>query len=1003
MDVKRELKILRRPASIAILDDASVLAVLSTDHQVDIYDMTASPPKHTRVIALDNAPRTICLAPTGAVLAAAYDAGVEVYSLSTTASSTDRRAVKCDAVDSLCFSDDGTQLLGTTLQSRSPSTVILTAPYFDPGDCPPEESVSYLWTTSILFPHSSKDCSHAVLLPSPSDDETSWAFTYDRVFETFRAVRIDDLRNGTTYFTGPQPDLARTSKLLPSTLPAATCDGDLVAAGFRGKEVWLYGVPENLNSSSNNNQSMANHPANEQKTSSNSLSRSNSSPSASVRSHTWPRDPTSNRVPQWQLLSDVSRNTVVEGRIISTLPGINALRWVNGVSRSACDERLVIAASGVVGQQSEAEEDSIAPIDGGRFAVLDFYYGLENGKKTFLTIEVGENEAEVLEEEHRDMETEVAIVRRRTVAQRGDRTNALRPTAARTALPTIPAVPPAPRVTLRESNGQGETESINSLEDPQEALDAPYAHGAPRSAQTLRRAATAAAINRVLHPPRVVAQEHIQYRRADGREEHPHESDADNWVPPPPPYTREPVAPLPEHLRNAVLAGSIPSPQSNLNRSSTQRSGGSTDSTLINSLNRSRTMYVAPGHARRPSDRTQRRLSDPTSLTTSEEANDRPSITSPNTAGPIDDIYDVSPQDSPVPELARLVARGTAPPEIVPDMPSEYQAIPRRPVPVSVPAVSAPTGIEDVPLVREGVRIDHAPHVGSRSPPPAPFDTVRPSTGSSLTQLRLDAPVPIRPNSDHHLRELPPTTPIIAPPSSPPNEHLASIRETSPVYPQIAQPPLTTSPEPIAETSQGGYSAPDPSLLARLNSRSGRPPGCVLTDPSRRNSGHYLPQQPGSATYPPYQHPPIGGRQSPARSRENLAPQNNHSAYTATASNFLSAPHPPPSRHFTASPSRPRVTRLETIHSVASQGDGGMMSYVRSANIGRARSNRAERSASLNVQQAKRRGWGGTRKEKKRKRDRDGASSAGWTDLTNQEDGGGGGVGEKKGMRCVVM
>jgi hypothetical protein len=39
LDVKRELKILRRPASACILDDGSLLAVLSTDMQVDLYDL----------------------------------------------------------------------------------------------------------------------------------------------------------------------------------------------------------------------------------------------------------------------------------------------------------------------------------------------------------------------------------------------------------------------------------------------------------------------------------------------------------------------------------------------------------------------------------------------------------------------------------------------------------------------------------------------------------------------------------------------------------------------------------------------------------------------------------------------------------------------------------------------------------------------------------------------------------------------------------------------------
>ncbi|KFY35289.1 hypothetical protein V494_06040, partial [Pseudogymnoascus sp. VKM F-4513 (FW-928)] len=177
--VERELKILRRPASITILDDGSMLAVLSMDHQVDLYDLSNGKPKHIRAIALDHHPRTISLSPGGSVLAAAYDGGIEVYSLST-AVATDKRGVKSDAADSLSFSKDGMQLLGTTIHSKNPNTVILTAPYFNPGEYSPEDSIGQLWATSILFPNSSRDCSHAVLLPSASDCGANWTFTYDR-------------------------------------------------------------------------------------------------------------------------------------------------------------------------------------------------------------------------------------------------------------------------------------------------------------------------------------------------------------------------------------------------------------------------------------------------------------------------------------------------------------------------------------------------------------------------------------------------------------------------------------------------------------------------------------------------------------------------------------------------------------------------------------------------------------------------------------------------------
>jgi hypothetical protein len=73
----------------------------------------------------------------------------------------------------------------------------------------------------------------------------------------------------------------------------------------------------------------------------------------------------------------------------------------------------------------------------------------------------------------------------------------------------------------------------------------------PRSPDSLHRAATATGISRARYPPRPPlgsaqgsSSGHVVYRRQDGREI-PHESDADNWEPPPPPYKRSPPAGAP--------------------------------------------------------------------------------------------------------------------------------------------------------------------------------------------------------------------------------------------------------------------------------------------------------------------------------------------------------------------------------------------------------------------------------------------------------------------------
>jgi len=390
------------------------------------------------------------------------------------------------------------------------------------------------------------------------------------------------------------------------------------------------------------------------------IGRRNSAPSLrSVNRH---RESTS-RTPQWQLLCDRFRNTFVEGRRIGSLDRVSAMTWVDVPSNSSTAERLVAVAPGVGGQSSISEDDGMNPVDGGRISIFDFDYSPTNGKKIIITIEVGMNEPEVLEEEHRDLDTEVAIVRRRTVAQRrGTRSHVSR---SATTLPRLPRSDPPPMPTIqdigdlftprnapvrRASQQTTSTEQSDnaSVYDDQEVFDAPYSHTSPRSGTTLRRAATAAAVNRRFHP-RVA--EHAEYRRADGRNEHPHESDADNWVPPPPPYSRDAVPPLPEHIQRSLLAEAA---AATLQRANTQRAPSIDFPGLDSptSLHRSRTIATISssrsGGSRRERQLFQRSVSDPPHVPESNDVPDRVSfedegprpVTSPVSQESFDDLYD---------------------------------------------------------------------------------------------------------------------------------------------------------------------------------------------------------------------------------------------------------------------------------------------------------------------------------------------------------------------------
>lgn len=593
VSVQRELKVLRRPVSAAILDDGSMLAVLSSNHKIHLYSLDSQEIKHIRFIPVENAPHAIALAPKGDVIAAAYDSGVEVHSLTSDAVESDWRMIKCDKVDNLHFSKDGTVLLGTTRNSANPSTVILTAPYYtdENQEIAPLDQISNMWTSQIVFPNTTRDCSHAVLLPQRTEGDASWMFTYDRVFESFRAVRTDDLRNGTTYFTGPKRprqdgSTASRKKFKPCTLPTANDGGELVAAGFLGKEIWLYGVPEGLDIGGVSQTDDASPQGSS--AGSNTPTRTPSGgPGNPNRSMTRGEAAEFNRLPKWQVLVDKYRNVFAKGRKIAEISGVSALTWVSNQSTElhgirSLSERLVIAAPGGLPGDPDLEQDAFVATDGGRLIILDFDRTPFDGESEDLTLEVGVSVPELLKEEDMDMATEVALARRRTVAKNAsDRRSVLALLGPRPDMPNITLAPTAnlpPQVRVADVNASVSASSTRtnsmtavvttrdltrpradsmedglSLEQATEVFDGPYSHTQPRSRDTLHRSATAVAANRQRNPSRILPNGRIEYRRADGRGELPHESDADNWVPPPPPYAPKADIPLPDHLRQTLL------------------------------------------------------------------------------------------------------------------------------------------------------------------------------------------------------------------------------------------------------------------------------------------------------------------------------------------------------------------------------------------------------------------------------------------------------------------
>ncbi|KAJ5534470.1 hypothetical protein N7527_000724 [Penicillium freii] len=505
--VKHELKTRRRPLGATIRDDSSLIAVLSSTHRVHIYQLSDDEAKHIQVITLNDAPRDIKFSPTGSVLALAFEDSIEVYAVGEEALPTDRRAVRCPRVDALSFSPDGAMLLGFTPEN----IVTITPPFYtETGtDASPGELEMRMWTTQILFPETTPcHITHVSLIAGQEDADDHWVMGYDKQLGAFRALQLNNNANaGIVYFASPF--LADESReMRPSMRPATDDAGELSALGFQDSELWIYGMP--------------------------SLGAGEITGTEVGGGHHYggcaPRD----NLAQLQKIVQQPK-ILIRGRRVSDMHGITSAHWVHSDSRRR--RRLVAVAPGGVRSQNFGQED--VPVDGGRILLLDFERSTMNGETTELDIEVGETAPKILMEPDSSLDTEVELERRRTRLHRGDTATAF---AARGNSAITRESRPLPLHFRRNSLAVPTSPSETSRAD---IIDLPYDNTQPRSSEVLHRAATVVASTRGRYDPR--------YRNSHNPRQIPHESDADNWVPPPPPYRRETVDPLPDELQRMLL------------------------------------------------------------------------------------------------------------------------------------------------------------------------------------------------------------------------------------------------------------------------------------------------------------------------------------------------------------------------------------------------------------------------------------------------------------------
>ena len=510
--VRRELTTLRKVLTASVTDDGTLLATLSSKSVVNVYSLTPTSIKYLKVIVLDNPPVAICLAHQGTVLAVSYQAGgVEVFSLAANALQTDRRAVRCEAVDYLDFSGDSSMLIGSSKSIEDPNAVVISAPFYaEPeSNASPRELHSRQWTTQILFPNNSSTCSHTTLVPNHTEADAAWLFAFDHTLTSYRTVRTDDTRTGIAYFLSP-PSPRRYSGLpFPSMPPSVSGCGDLVVAGFQNVGLCLYGIPQRLDMSPDMGSVVERHESKMRGPMALTSATGNVeplmaySPSVSGSSESFEEDPLASRV-------DWRSSLFVKGRFLHGMDGISAAKWIEQPVRKPDlfpQRRLVAVAPGGVGSKALGDEDM--PVDGSRLMMFDFSYSPAGSTDQEFTIEVGNDEAEILPEQQGNLDVEIAIERHRSVrdTRRGQLGR------------SITSITP-PDILRRGTASQPTSPVFQSVPD--------FSPMTPRSQDSLQRAVTAAGFHNARYPPRPPLGLNQNSSRRQSN---------DSWTTPPPPYS----------------------------------------------------------------------------------------------------------------------------------------------------------------------------------------------------------------------------------------------------------------------------------------------------------------------------------------------------------------------------------------------------------------------------------------------------------------------------------
>ena len=508
----RAFAVSKRPIAFDIHDDGSLLAVLTRSHQVSIYQLPLSSHESVRfirAISLDLPCKDAIISPDGMLFAAIHESGdgLEFVSLASNLATIDRRLVACKGVDTGIFSmDSRTFVAASTSVGSSSTTTIFSVHCPDEAftiseDSEPENS-DKAWIRTLLFPQVIDSTSHAAIVPDPNTKFIDELLLYRYGTDELAIIDIKLGMLSTKTLSLKHMEMMEQKFTMTDVAPAVSIDGDMIAVvleNHTSQEIWVYKLPTELDEK-------------RLQTTRCSMDQTGN-PSALIE-------------PKWKISLSTMNTCHIEA--------ISDIRWISIAStrQSPCSLKRLLAVGRCVNVDSHPQEIAAKPMaPEANIVTIDFDADVE-------CISVGtiqlENiiTIETLHTQKLGLEQEVELVRRRTTAQKK--------------VPTLPSTRRQGNDLHRNSNRMSAVQSQSYSErisDGTTGMDEPYSHSQPRPVSSLQRAATVAAVA----PPQrrhlqALPGYNLEYRRADGRSDMfiPHESDADNWVPPPPPYTPEP-------------------------------------------------------------------------------------------------------------------------------------------------------------------------------------------------------------------------------------------------------------------------------------------------------------------------------------------------------------------------------------------------------------------------------------------------------------------------------